>query len=262
MPELPDVETFRRYIDNNALHKKISKVQVENKKVLSKITESELIEALSGRKMEKTTRHGKHLMIELDNKSWMMMHFGMTGSLKYYKDDPGLSLVRILFSFDNGYHLAYIDQRLFGRISLNDSPEEYIKQHELGPDLLSLKEDDFVDILSKHNGGIKSVLMDQSVIAGLGNDYSDEILYHAGIHPNTKLPALSNEEFHELYKITMRVINVAIDNEANPEKMPDDYLLPHRKKGEPCPKCGGTVSKIYVNGRTTYFCSECQKVKG
>ena len=118
MPELPDVEVFKRYLDATALHKTITDVEVESTQILDGVSKGKLHKSLKGRQFLSTHRHGKHLLVALEKESWLTLHFGMTGFLKYFKQmDKDPEHDRMLISFDNGYHLAYVSQRKLGAVA-------------------------------------------------------------------------------------------------------------------------------------------------
>ena len=136
MPELPDVEVFRRYVNATALHQKIGSVSVRSHKILDGISEKRLKAALEGNQFSATRRHGKHLFAEV-NGHWLVFHFGMTGFLKYFKQEQERpEYEQIVIDFANGYHLSYDCRRKLGRMRLTDDVENFIHNHELGPDAL------------------------------------------------------------------------------------------------------------------------------
>jgi formamidopyrimidine-DNA glycosylase len=191
----------------------------------------------------------------------MVLHFGMTGDLAYYKDRHDRpEYARMVLDLCNGFHLAYISQRMLGEIGLADDVDGFIKEHELGPDALSDQVDAkiFERMLEGRKGMIKPTLMDQSIIAGIGNVYSDEILFQAGIHPKTPVSELSGEDRKQLYRAMRRVLRTAARNRADPGNMPRGYILPRREEGAECPVCGGKVKKITVSGRSSYYCPRRQ----
>lgn len=262
MPELPDVEILKRYCDATVLHKSIDKVEVQSKRVVEGVSPDELDNTLQGKRFESTDRHGKHLFIQLDHQDWLVLHFGMTGDLKYYKEaDAQPEFTQVLFSYANGYHLAYILPRKLGKIRLVDDKSQFIDDQELGPDALNdgLDFAAFADIMADRRGMAKSTLMNQQILAGIGNVYSDEILFQARIHPRMKLNQLDEDGFKRLYSKMKEVLRTAIDCQANLEQFPDSYLIPRRSEGEECPRCDGQVQRIEVSGRAGYFCPNCQK---
>lgn len=259
MPELPDVEVLKGYLDSTALHQEIEAVDVNDEIVLEGITPDKLEHELVGCTFDATRRHGKHLFVNLQPGDWLELHFGMTGDLKYYKhEEQEPDYTQILFHFKNHYRLAYIMPRKLGEVQLIESPDDFIEENNLGPDALDLDFESFKDLLSGRRGMVKSTLMNQEILAGIGNVYSDEILYQAGIHPRTKVKELSDQQLHQLYDKMQDVLQTAIDHQAKPEQFPDSYLIPHRSEGEKCPKCAGEVKRIEVSGRGGYYCPSCQ----
>src|SRR5216683_7496785 len=180
MPELPDVETFKRYLDATSLHQRISSVDVRSAYVLKGVSAHELARRLKGRSFESSRRHGKHLFVRADGDVWLRLHFGMTGSLQYFKHEKQAPThVRVLFVFANNYRLAFDDQRKFGQIGLIGEVDEFLKKRALGPDALDVDLAKFRKMMAKHRGAVKSILMNQRLIAGIGNIYADEILFRA-----------------------------------------------------------------------------------
>lgn len=262
MPELPDVEIFKNYLDATSLHKKITDVKVGNKKVLEGISARKLADTLKGRRLLSTRRHGKYLFVETDDDFWLILHFGMTGYLQYYRQGELPRHTRLLLAFDNGYHLAFICQRMLGRVGLTDSVDAYVESQQLGPDGMTLDYKYFRQALQKSRGIIKSALMKQELVAGIGNIYSDEILFQAGVHPEAKCNQLDEARLKKLYRSIGKVVKTAVAKQADPDKFPRSYLLPHREPGGRCPRCGTEIQNIKAGGRTAYFCPKCQPADG
>jgi formamidopyrimidine-DNA glycosylase len=258
MPELPDVEVFRRYFSAHALRQVIVSVEVRAEKILEDITPGALLDALEGRLFERTGRHGKHLFAFPDSGPCLTMHFGMTGFLRYGHGDICDGHTRLVIGFENGNILAYNDQRMFGRIGIADSVAAYIERKGLGEDALTIPPDRFRDCVLSRRVSVKTALMNQQLLAGIGNVYSDEILFQARIHPLRGTGSLSDGEIDVLYRAMKNVLEVAIGRGADPATMPDTYLLSRRKAGTDCPGCGGPVRKVVISGRSAYFC-DCQR---
>lgn len=240
MPELPELEVSKRCVDSTSMHQRIEKIEVKDGRVLGGVSAGELERGLEGRMFESTRRYGKHLFVGLDNGEWLLLHFGMTGGLKYYKDvaeEP--THARVLISFLSGYHLAFDDQRLFGKVDLIDDPDDYVEVHKLGPDPLDLDFPVFRERLEGRRGGIKAMLMNQRVFAGIGNIYSDEILFQVRLHPKTSVGRLDESSLHSLHEQTGRVLRAAIELGADPGGLPAWFLLPHRQEGADCPRGNG-----------------------
>jgi len=259
MPELPDVEVFRRYVNSTSLHQKIESVEVHSGKILGGVSARKLQSTLKGRTFESTCRHGKNLFVGLDGGGWLLMHFGMTGRLKYFKDmDQDPPHDRCLISFENHYHLAFEDQRMFGKVDLVEDPGEFVREKKLGPDPLELDSASFRERFEGRKGSVKSALINQQVVAGVGNIYSDEILFQAHLYPGTRIERLDDATLEKLFEETRRVLKTAIERGANPQKLPDHFLLSHRIEGEKCPRGNGEIRKIKAAGRTAYYCPACQ----
>jgi formamidopyrimidine-DNA glycosylase len=259
MPELPDVETYRRYLNATGLHQRIASTDVESAAVLAGTTPRGLARALEGTSFESTRRHGKYLFASLARGGWLVLHFGMTGELKYFKHrEDAPDYTQCLITYDNGFHLAYAAPRKLGRIGLTDSPQRLIQDKELGPDALDLNAEAFVELASKRRGSIKPWLMNQEIMAGIGNIYSDEILFQAGLHPRRSVGELDETTLRRLHRVLCSVLEAAIKARVDPIQMPAGFLLPHRRKGGRCPKCGTHLKTVKAAGRTAWYCPRCQ----
>ncbi|MDX1624214.1 MAG: DNA-formamidopyrimidine glycosylase family protein [Gemmatimonadota bacterium] len=258
MPELPDVEVFKEYLDATSLHQRIEVAHVLYEDLLRDVSASTVRRRLKGSELASSRRHGKHLFAEIGDDGWLRLHFGMTGELEYYEDGERPDHAALVLDFPDDNHLAFLNTRRFGEIGLVDDVDAFVEERGLGPDALSdgFDRDDFREALSGRSGTVKSALMNQSRMAGIGNVYADEALFHAGIHPKASPKDLGEETIGELYRTARRVMRRAI--EARVEQFPDDFLIPRREEGAECPVCGGEIEKIEVSGRPTYFCGEHQ----
>jgi formamidopyrimidine-DNA glycosylase len=256
MPELPDVETYRRYLGARTLRQRIRRVEVAAPSLLPDISERKLRGALVGRRFRSTRRHGKHLFVRIGDERWLMLHFGMTGSPSYYRHGPP-RYTRLLIDFERGGYLA--DPRKLGRIALASSPREFVRSHRLGPDALALGRAAFRALASRNRGAIKPWLMNQRVIAGIGNIYADEILFQARIHPRRGVDALERRELARLFTSLRGVLQKAIAAHADAARMPQSFLLPRRRRGARCPRCGARIKSMAVGARTAYYCPKCQR---
>lgn len=263
MPELPDVETFRRYLDSTARRKQIRRVRVGDKKVLEGVSEKRLNDRLKRRRIDETRRHGKHLMVKAGSDQWMAVHFGMTGFLAYFRNNEDTPRhAHVIFDLANDYHLAYVASRKLGDIQLIRSPEKFIEREKLGPDALDdLDAGAFAEILKGRRGTIKSALMNQSIIAGIGNVYSDEIFYRAYLHPATEVKALSDEDLAKLWRRVRSVLSKAVEKQAQPDRLPRSWLVRRREEGTECGICDGTIVKRKFSGRGAYLCDKHQEKK-
>lgn len=257
MPELPSVEILKRYFDSTSLKQEIRSVKIQNPEILLNISPKELENKLIGQKFTGSRRYGKYLFNHLDNDYILILHFGMTGYLKYNKDyfNPH---TRLILAFEKG-NLSFIDMRKFGKIGLTNKIEQFIQDKNLGPDALEIDSKTFVKKFNNRKGLIKPLLLNQNFIAGIGNLYADEILYQSGIHPLSKADKLSKDKLKYLYREMIRVLNKAIEYQDKTFSLPKSFLLPHRYREGECPQ-GSPLEVIKVGGRTTYYCAERQKL--
>jgi len=258
MPELPEVEMARRYLQATALHQTIQAAKVKDGRILAKVSARELEEALAGKQFHSASRHGKRLFLKLHDSLWLALHLGLTGRLIYLEsgaEEPRHT--RLLIAFENGHRLAFDDPRIFGEVGLIKSPEAFLVERKIGPDALLLERDGFLTIMSGRNGLIKPALLNQNLVAGLGNLYADEALFQAGICPKTR--GLTIEQLIDLYSSIQEVLKTALSTDADLSKLPDSYLLPHRHPGDTCPRDGALLRHEKIGGRTSYFCPEHQK---
>ena len=260
MPELPEVESFGRYLEKTSLNKKIEEVEVKSPELLQNIGTNDLKKNLETNRFKRTKRHGKYLFVLLNNNKWLILHFGMTGSFKCFKNPDDKPLYdRILFNFEDNSHLAFIDPRKFGKIYLTSEISNFITQKKLGPDALNIDLKTFKNLYNKRRGAAKSALMNQHVMAGVGNIYSDEILYQARVHPKTSFNTLNDAKITEIFNIMKKVLNTSINKQLNGKNLPDSYLIPHRVRDGNCPDSEIKLETIKIAGRTSYYCPECQK---
>lgn len=263
MPELPEVETYTRYFAKHALEQTIARVDVRDERILGEIRKDAFVRKLKGRAFTSVRRHGKHLFAEVSSAgTWLHLHFGMTGDLAYSRDREGdARFARIVFHFDNGAWLAFEDMRLFGLAELVSSPDAFIADRRLGPDPLDPRFTfrRFAALLEKRRGAIKSLLVTQEILAGLGNLYVDETLFQTSIHPRRSAERLKKAEERALFTTMRRILRETVVRHERGKDHPPKYLIHHREEGERCPRCGGTIKRAVVFGRTTYFCGKHQR---
>jgi formamidopyrimidine-DNA glycosylase len=190
-----------------------------------------------------------------------MFHFGMTGYLDYAKiggEAPRHS--RFVLSFENGFRLAYVNQRRLGRIRIAKDFGVFLDEHALGPDALHMGRDVFVEMLTAGRGAVKTRLMNQKLIAGLGNVYTDEVLFQAGVHPGVSATDITPDRAAGLWRTVRHVLRIAIERRARPDRFPASWLTPHRDDRQ-CPRCGSALKRGAIGGRTTRFCPACQSFR-
>ncbi|RMD63750.1 MAG: hypothetical protein D6826_04135, partial [Alphaproteobacteria bacterium] len=213
MPELPDVEYFRCILERHGLRRTIADVVVADPRIVDGSTVKTLQGALCGTRLSTARRHGKHLFARIAGDGWLTMHFGMTGALvPVVKAAPAPRFERLRLDFKNATALAFVDPRRLGRVGLSARIEDFIAAHGLGPDALDpdLTAAGFAERVSARRGGIKAILMNQEVVAGVGNIYADEILFQARIHPATPRQALDAARLAHLYRAMREVLETAI----------------------------------------------------
>lgn len=261
MPELPEVEMYTRYFARHALKKAIARVVVRDPRVLGEVRKEALQRRLRGRSFTRVRRHGKHLFVHA-GEAWLRLHFGMTGDLAWYDDgEPEPRFARVVFDFRGGGHLAFQDMRLFGVVDLIDDPDAFIASRRLGPDPFDANFDlrVFKSRVGTRRGAIKAVLMSQEAVAGLGNLYVDEILFQTSIHPRRPADRIVPAELRQVFTAMRRILRDTIARQELGADDPARYLISHRESGTRCPRCGGTIRRAVVFGRTTYFCTDHQK---
>ncbi|TFG16170.1 MAG: DNA-formamidopyrimidine glycosylase [Promethearchaeota archaeon] len=259
MPELPEVETYKRYFASTALGQQIDNIKVKDDRIL-KVEENEFINTLQGNSFKSVTRHGKYLFIEC-NSIFLVMHFGMTGDLEYYhhnEEEPAYT--KVLFEFTNNYILSYISTRMFGKLDITDNMREYIQKKRLGPDALTMSYEDFIKSLEKRTTNIKTALMNQSIVCGIGNIYSDEILFRSKINPLTRINVLEERQLRQLFSNIKDVLLYGIEKEGILSTYSDKFLIPHRNQEDECPLCKRKIERYEILGRHGFFCPNCQKL--
>jgi formamidopyrimidine-DNA glycosylase len=261
MPEIPEVEAFRKIAKKNALNKTVKDVKVKEAALLEDITKKSFAKQLKGHKFTKTARHGKYLFMRINGK-WLVVHFGMTGEFVFQdaeKDEPEYTKVRLDFPKDR---LAYINKRKLGNLRIVKSKKDFLDEKQVGPDSKRISFKTFYKIMQEKKGTVKGAFMDQHTIAGIGNEYSDEILFNSHIHPESKSENLKKSDWKKLYNQMKRILKKAIEKRTKNEKLPKTWILRHREEQENCPRCDGKVKNKQIAGRSSYFCPKCQvKIK-
>lgn len=268
MPELPEVETVRRTLENFILNKKIVDIKV----LYSKIIEDDLkmfIDALKGKTFKEIDRVGKYLIFKLEDVAFVS-HLRMEG--KYQICNQGDCLSKhdhVIFVLEDGKELRYNDVRKFGRMKLVDY-NDYKNQlplSKLGPEPFDVDYLELYRKLKKKNKAIKTVLLDQSIMTGIGNIYANEICYQMHLNPYTKANVLSKKRVKELVEVSSSILNKAIEQggttihsfSANGiDGLFQVQLKVHMQKH--CP-LGHEIKKVMINERGTYYCPICQKAK-
>ena len=274
MPELPEVETFRRGLEKLILGKKISNIEIRYPKMI-KTDLNQFQKELPGQVIQSMGRRGKHLLFNLRDKV-LISHLRMEGKYFYYPDEiPERKHAHILVHFEDGTTLVYEDVRKFGTMELL-APElldSYFISKKLGPEPTDQDFDlgRFKLALKKSKKSIKSHLLDQTLVAGLGNIYVDEVLWRAKVHPSRHSNTLTAAEVTAIHDQTIAVLSQAVEkggstirtytNAFGEDGTMQDFHQVYDKAGQACSRCGSTIEKIQLGGRGTYFCPKCQRRK-
>lgn len=271
MPELPEVEIRRQYLESSSLNQPIAHIEVEDHKLLT-TDYLTLTEQIIGRSFVGTRRVGKNLFVFTDNPHVILrMHFGMTGDLAYYHaslDRPRFA--RIVFAFENGFNLGFLCPRKFERIGLVTDIEQFLQTKKIGPDGLDITPNELKMRVRRRKSPVKPVLLDQQTTAGLGNWIVDEVLFQARIHPEKLANTLTDTEIDKLHAAIRLVLETAIRHEAMYRDFPTSFLTHVREwDNSPyddveahkfCPRCQTRIERTEVGGRATYHCPNCQKI--
>ena len=274
MPELPEVETVKETLKRIILNKKIQKVEVLYPKIIEYPSVEEFINILKDKEIKDINRRGKWLMFNLGDYT-LLSHLRMEGKFFIKQHDDEINKhEHVIFKFDDN-ELRYRDTRKFGRMYLYKSDEVNDKKplNELGlePWDKTLTSTYLIEKYKNKKLPIKTVLLDQSIIVGIGNIYADEILFLSKINPLTKCSDLSKRDCERIIKNTREVLENAIklggttirsyESSEGVHGLFQNELYVHSKENENCPICSTKIKKIRVGGRGTYYCSKCQRIK-
>ena len=271
MPELPEVETVRRVLKTQIINLKIVDIKIKYEGIIEDDI-NYFINNIKNKNIEDILRRGKYLIFKL-NEGYMLSHLRMEGKYFYVKNDTlDNKHIHVIFYLSNGYSLLYQDVRKFGKMSYKKEDELYNTHpiNSLGYDpILDLNPDyeKLYNKLIRKKISIKTALLDQSVITGLGNIYVDEVLFSAKINPERASSDIKLDEFINICKESVRILNLAIENKGTTirsytsslgvEGNYQNFLNVHTKNI--CPHCQTALVRVKINGRTTYYCKNCQR---
>jgi formamidopyrimidine-DNA glycosylase len=258
MPELPDVEGFRRHFARYASGRCIARVEVRDPTLVRNTSARGLERALSRKRFAAPRRHGKFLFADAEDTT-VVMHFGMTGLLHWTADSEYRHRHdRVIFWLDGG-QLSYRNMRKFGGIWLaRDDAELTRVTGPLGPDALAVTRDRLRALLAGRRGALKPALMDQRLLAGLGNLLCDEILWQSRLHPRRPVAGLRDRDVERFHDAMQTVLRESNKHARVPGKA--DWLTGVRDEREArCPRCQTRIRRAQVGGRTTCWCPRCQR---
>jgi formamidopyrimidine-DNA glycosylase len=258
MPELPDVEGFRRYFGRHASGRTVERIEVLDRTIVRNATPQGLGRILKGNRVGRPRRYGKWLLAPVGDET-LLFHFGMTGGLEWGAGSTGRDPHdRVVLRLEGG-ELRYRNMRKLGGVwlSRDESDTERILGR-LGPDALDLDRDGLAKVLEGRRGALKPTLMNQAVVAGIGNELSDEILWQARLNPRRTVPSLGSRGEDALFRAWRKVLRASVRAGRIPRRK--GWLTAVRGRPDPrCPRCRGPIRTGRVAGRTAYWCPRCQR---
>lgn len=274
MPELPEVETVRRTLGPHLIGRTIVRVEVgAYLPVLGEHAPDEFASLVTGRTVVRVDRRGKYLLIGLDDRSGIIVHLRMTGALAVVdRDEPPLRFEQLRILLGDGRDLRFTDQRKFGRVTYRPASDPRPLEAKLGPEPLSSRftADYLAETLAGRTAPVKALLLDQRVVAGVGNIYADEALFRAKIHPRRPGGSLTSEEVARLRRAVRLSLRLGIehrgttfssyrDADGNTGENQRRLLVYGRgRNGDACPRCGRPLVVETVAQRSSHVCPHCQ----
>lgn len=273
MPELPEVETVRRSL-LRLVGRTVARVATSGLALRAPVDEKRLARACAGARVDGVRRVGKYLLLDFSRGDVLLAHLGMSGRFLFADGDaPREPHTHAVFALDGGGELRYVDPRRFGflRACSADEVAESPELRALGPDPLSraFTVDGFADALSSSRTPIKSFLLDQSRIAGLGNIYASEVLHRAGVSPRRRADRLGRARAERLHRAIVEVLAAAVSRRGTTFRDYVDadgarggnqfHLAVYDRAGEPCPVCNAAIRRVTQGARSTFYCPACQR---
>ena len=266
MPELPEVETIKRDLEQVIKGSKIIEVVINNPVVIREPSAQKFKKELTGVTIKNILRRAKVLILELSSGKALTIHLKMTGQLVYPGDGKNS---RVTFRLAGGKSIDFNDQRLFADLRVLDDWHTLKFIQTLGPEPFDITLGQFKDMLKPKKTKIKPLLLDQTFISGIGNLYAAEVLFRSGIDPQRSAQSLNDKEkeslFNEIKKVLQEAIHhggSSVDNYVRLSGKPGGYAAYHKvygREGKPCLVCKSAIKRISLGGRGTYFCPKCQK---
>lgn len=268
MPELPEVETIRNELSPHVTGRRFSSITIIDAKPIRQPSVEEFCRKLAGQRIEQLKRRGKYLIFQLFSGKNLIIHLRMTGALLLNPEHVD-RYARVIFGLDDGSQLVFTDRRRLGVMWLAENEQSIVGK--LGPEPLASEftAEGLASMLQKRQAPIKAVLLDQTLLAGVGNMYADEALHASRIHPLRKANSLSYKEIKKLHNAIRDVLTQAISDKG---ASIDSYKRPGgengtahfsfhvaHQRGKPCPTCGTPIQRLPIRNRGSYFCPKCQK---
>ncbi|MDD4409401.1 MAG: DNA-formamidopyrimidine glycosylase [Candidatus Pacebacteria bacterium] len=292
MPELPEVQTTVNGLRKEVLKRTFLDFWTDTPKIVKNVDANDFRNVIKNEKIIEVRRRAKNILLYLSNSQVILIHLKMTGHLLVgnwaysesekgwvslvegpIKDDPYNRFIRVIFFLDDGRQLALCDMRKFAKIELWKDEDIETVFADVGPEPLEddFRSEDFIDLFRQKKGKIKQLLMDQSIIAGIGNIYASEILFEAGVHPEETVPRLTEEDFRRMFMVMKDILKRAIG--AGGDSFSDfrniygergdfqNIMKVYGKDGHNCTYCDNMIVKTIIGGRGTFHCPNCQKLK-
>jgi formamidopyrimidine-DNA glycosylase len=272
VPELPEVETIRRQIEPELVGRRIASMEVFDERLTRPVPPREVERAVTGRRIESVGRRGKYLLVRLEGGRWLVMHLRMTGNIVLREPRSDVRFLRAVIRLGGGTTLLFTDARRFGTaVVLDDAELDAYMAARAGVEPLSerLTAERICELAAGRRAPLKSFLMVQDGIAGIGNIYADEALWRARLHPLSPAGSMRLEHCERLREGIVGAIEAGLDNGGasiddyrdarGAEGTMQDEFCVHNREGQPCPRCGTEIRRIVLGGRSTYFCPGCQQ---
>ncbi len=271
MPELPEVEYVARQLRDDLIGRRITRAEVLWARAVEGMDPADFVARVTDRVVTSVGRRAKYLILTLDDGQQLLIHRRMSGNLVFAEADPEEPYARVVFTLDDGRRLVYTDPRKFGRVTLHDAEHPHPALSQLGPEPLeaAFTPEVLAQRLAGTRRAIKAALLDQTVVAGLGNIYADEALFLARIHPLRPASSLTRREVVALHAGIQRALMTGIEhggttfgrhrdayNEAGRNL---DHVQVYQRTGQQCPRCGRPIERIVIGQRGTHFCPHCQR---
>ena len=255
MPELPEAEANRRRIADACLNRTIERVSLGDDIQHIELPGGNERARVVGHQLTEARRHGKLILAGSKTGPWIGVHLGMTGSLRPYDESGGPpDYTKLVIAFEGDRRLAFRNPRKLGWVRVFDDPGAFLASEGYGPDALSISRGTFRDVIGATRGAVKSALTAQKKVAGIGNLWSDEMLFQTGTSPTATAANLPGAKLDALFDAMHRAFETVIEVNMDYDKLPLDWLIANRREGAKCPRCGGRIVKTKVGGRTSYYC--------
>ena len=267
MPELPEVETIARGLDKRVAGEVIESVWIGSKPEPLKSSAKEIAKMLEGARISQVKRVGKHIVVDMARSGQWIVHLGMTGQMLVATPESDLAKhTHLVAKLSSGRELRFVDPRRFGRLSVHKPDNVFAAQ---GGEPLGISEEEFINLFKGRKTPMKSALLNQKLLSGVGNIYADEALFRGGIRPRRRANTVTRHRLAKLYKAVREVLKEAI--KAGGSSVSDYvdadggegfFQLQHRvymRTGESCLSCKTPIKRVVIAGRSSHYCPRCQK---